>query len=127
MPARIQLPDGTVTAPSVGWRSERLSSGFYRNATRSIAAAIAGVLAFSIRATSITVAGSAAATAGGAEAIRIGTGALGVLGIYFGSGAPTFSAPQGSLYLRTDGSSTSTRSYIATNGAGTWTAHTTAA
>ncbi len=43
------------------------------------------------------------------------------LGIFFGSGAPTLSAAQGSLYLRTDGSSTTTRMYINTNGATTWT------
>lgn len=48
--------------------------------------------------------------------------------IYSGSGAPTISAAvQGSIYLRTDGSSTSTRAYIATNTSGTWTALTTAA
>jgi len=49
------------------------------------------------------------------------------LGVFFGSGVPTLSAAQGSLYLRTDGSSTSTRMYINTNGATTWTAVTTAA
>ena len=48
-------------------------------------------------------------------------------GIYFGSGAPTITAAQGSLYLRTDGNSTSTRAYINQNGATTWTAITTAA
>jgi hypothetical protein len=49
------------------------------------------------------------------------------LGVYVGSGVPTISAAQGSLYLRTDGSSTSTRAYINTNGSTTWTAITTAA
>lgn len=48
-------------------------------------------------------------------------------GLYSGTGAPTFTAAKGSLYLRTDGSSTSTRAYINTNGATTWTAITTAA
>lgn len=48
-------------------------------------------------------------------------------GIFFGSGAPTLSAAQGSLYLRSDGSSTSTRMYVNTNGSTTWTAVTTAA
>jgi hypothetical protein len=69
----------------------------------------------------------ASATAGGAEALRIGTGAAGVVGIYFGSGAPSITAPQGSLYLRTDGSSTSTRLYVNTTGSTTWTNVTTAA
>lgn len=50
-----------------------------------------------------------------------------VAAIYAGVGAPTFSAQIGSLYLRTDGSSTSTRAYIATDTAGTWTNLVTAA
>lgn len=127
MPARLFLPDGSATSPGLTFRTERGSSGFYRNAVGSIGVAIRGALAFAIRATSISVAAGASATAGGAEAIRIGTGALGVLGIYWGSGAPTFAAPKGSLYLRTDGSSTSTRSYIASDAVGGWTNHTTAA
>lgn len=49
------------------------------------------------------------------------------LGIFVGSGVPTLSAAQGSLYMRTDGSSTSTRMYINTNGSTTWTSVTTAA
>ena len=47
--------------------------------------------------------------------------------IQVGTGAPSHNAPKGSLYLRTDGSSTSTRGYIATDAVGTWTAITTAA
>jgi hypothetical protein len=42
-------------------------------------------------------------------------------GIFFGSGAPTMSAAQGSLYMRTDGSATSDRMYINTDGATAWT------
>ena len=38
-----------------------------------------------------------------------------------GIGAPTFSAPKGSLYIRTDGGTGITRLYINTDGAGTWT------
>lgn len=44
-----------------------------------------------------------------------------------GAGAPTLSAAKGTLYLRTDGSSTSTRAYINTNGGTTWTNLVTAA
>lgn len=66
-------------------------------------------------------------TAGGllTNAVQIATsGPL----IYSGSGAPSISAAvKGSLYLRSDGSSTSTRAYIASDTAGTWTAITTAA
>ena len=47
-------------------------------------------------------------------------------GIFFGSGAPTLSAAQGSLYMRTDGSTTSDRLYVNTDGATAWTSVTTA-
>lgn len=48
-------------------------------------------------------------------------------GVFFGSGAPTLSAAQGSLYLRSDGSGTTNRAYINTDGSTAWTALTTAA
>lgn len=73
----------------------------------------------------VTADSGTAPVAGGASAF-LATSTAG-LGIYLGSGAPTVSAAKGSLYLRTDGSSTSTRSYINTDGATTWTAITTAA
>lgn len=66
-------------------------------------------------------------TAGGNAANFYQIGTSGPL-VYSGSGAPSISAAvKGSLYLRTDGSSTSTRAYIATDAAGAWTAITTAA
>mgnify|MGYP001012010635 CR=1 FL=1 len=71
-----------------------------------------------------TVASGTATTAGGAVAFSLGTNGP---DITWGSGVPTITAPQGSLYLRTDGSSTSTRAYINTDGMDTWTAITTAA
>ena len=46
-------------------------------------------------------------------------------GIFFGSGAPSLSAAQGSLYLRSDGSTGMTRAYINTDGGTTWTGITT--
>lgn len=61
-----------------------------------------------------------ATTAGGATSPGVAMGTAAV-GIYFGSGAPTISAPQGSLYIRTDGSSTITRAYVNTNGTTGWT------
>jgi len=48
-------------------------------------------------------------------------------GVFFGSGAPTLSAAKGSIYLRSDGSTTNDRMYVNTNGSTTWTAVTTAA
>lgn len=47
--------------------------------------------------------------------------------IVLGTGAPTASAPKGSLYIRTDATTTTTRMYINTNGSTTWTNFTTAA
>ena len=73
----------------------------------------------------VTALNASAVTAGGAAAFLATTTAAG-LGIYFGSGAPTVAAAQGSLYLRTDGSSTSTRAYVNTDGSTTWTNITTA-
>ena len=50
----------------------------------------------------------------------------GGVGIYSGSGAPSFAAAKGSLYLNTAGSSTSTRLYVCSVSSGTWVAVTTA-
>jgi len=73
----------------------------------------------------VTADSNVAVVAGGAAAFLATTTAG--LGIYVGSGAPTVSAAQGSLYIRTDGSSTSTRLYVNTNGTTGWTNVTTAA
>ena len=73
----------------------------------------------------ITADSTQAVVAGGAAAFLATTTAN--LGIFIGSGAPTVSAAQGSLYIRTDGSSTSTRLYVNTNGTTGWTNVTTAA
>lgn len=67
-----------------------------------------------------------APVAGGSAVPAISIGTLVGPNVYFGSGAPTISAPQGSLYLNSTGSSTSTRMYINTTGSTTWTAVTTA-
>ena len=68
-----------------------------------------------------------AVPAGGAAGKGLKFSTTANLGVFFGSGAPTLAAAQGSLYMRTDGSSTSTRMYINTDGSTTWTAVTTAA
>jgi len=81
---------------------------------------------------SITVVGNAtvlsgtAVPSGGTTGAGLKMSSTANLGVFFGSGAPTLSAAQGSLYLRTDGSSTSTRMYVNTNGTTGWTAVTTA-
>lgn len=72
-----------------------------------------------------TAANATATTSGGSTVagLKMGTGAIGV---YFGSGAPTITAAKGSLYLASDGSSTSTRLFINSSGSTTWVAITTA-
>lgn len=67
-----------------------------------------------------------AVPAGGAAGRGLRMSSTANLGIYFGSGLPTLSAAQGSLYIRTDGSSTSTRFYVNTNGSTGWTNFTSA-
>lgn len=65
--------------------------------------------------------------AGGTAAAGFMFSSTANFGVFFGSGAPSLSAAKGSLYLRSDGSSTSTRAYINTDGSTAWTAVTTAA
>lgn len=74
----------------------------------------------------VTVASGTATPAGGTAGKGLTFGTTANLGVFFGSGAPTLSAAQGSLYMRTDGSSTSTRLYVNTNGTTGWTNVTTA-
>jgi len=63
---------------------------------------------------------------GGTAGVGVTMSSTNNLGVFFGSGVPTLAAAQGSLYMRTDGSSTSTRMYVNTDGASAWTAVTTA-
>lgn len=70
----------------------------------------------------ITADSGTAPVAGGAAAFLATSTAD--FGIYFGSGAPTVSAQQGSLYLRTDGTTTNDRIYV--RGSAAWIAITTA-
>jgi hypothetical protein len=66
-----------------------------------------------------------ATPAGGVQAIRLGSTTT--LGVFYGSGAPSATAGKGSIYLRSDGSGTTDRAYINTDGGTTWTALTTVA
>lgn len=62
-----------------------------------------------------------AVPAGGTATTGLRFSSVANLGVFFGSGLPTLTAAQGSLYIRTDGSSTTTRMYINTNGTTGWT------
>lgn len=64
--------------------------------------------------------------AGGTTGTGITVSSTDNFGVFFGSGVPTLSAAKGSLYMRSDGSSTSTRMYVNTDGATAWTSVTTA-
>jgi hypothetical protein len=59
--------------------------------------------------------------AGGTAGIGYRFSSTSNFGIFFGSGAPSLSAAKGSIYLRSDGSSTTTRAYVNTDGGTTWT------
>jgi hypothetical protein len=63
-----------------------------------------------------------ATPAAGSTAARILFGTTAGFGIYYGSGAPTVSAGKGSIYLRSDGTGSTDRFYVNTNGSTTWTA-----
>lgn len=70
---------------------------------------------------------SGTATPAAASAVSALTFGSAGLTLTWGTGAPSQTQPKGSLYIRTDGSSISTRMYINTDGATTWTSFTTAA
>lgn len=80
--------------------------------------------------TTITAGTGITSTAGNIRTAAVGAGFVfsNNVAIVSGTGSPAgaVAAPQGSLYLRTDGSSTSTRAYINTDGVTAWTAITTA-
>jgi hypothetical protein len=75
----------------------------------------------------VVAASGTAITSGGTQSLGLEFSSTADFGIFFGSGAPTISAAKGSLYLRSDGSTTNDRMYVNTNGSTTWTAVTTVA
>jgi hypothetical protein len=96
---------------------------------------ITGTLASGAQTVTGGVAATGAVQAYSATAVpAAGAGNVGVtfsstanLGLFCGTGAPTLTAAKGSLYVRTDATTTTTRLYINTDGAATWTTFTTAA
>ena len=105
----------TAAAAASGVALQALSSG--ANESMTINAKGSG---------SLTLQSAVAVPAGGSAACGILASSTAALGIYFGSGAPSLTAAKGSLYCRTDGSSSSTRLYTASDSAGAWVAVTTA-
>lgn len=109
----------TSAAAASGVDMSTISTGTDENMTMS--AKGAGTLTFQ---------SAVVATAGGAANDGIKFGSLGV-GLFTGTGAPTFSAMNGSLYVDSNATTTTTRLYINKSGAGTagttWTNFTAAA
>lgn len=128
--ASVRFGAAPATAGAV--RLSNNTGVFWRNAGNSANASL--VLNTSdvlVTDASVATAGSlsmytaTAVPAGGTTGAGLKMSSTANLGVFFGSGAPTLSAAQGSLYIRTDGSSTSTRLYVNTNGSTTWTSVTT--
>lgn len=121
-------------ASANGAAGTALKIGSFGDASNAYVAATGSVTDVGLRlrgqgAGVVSVQDSIPTPAGGSATASLIFGSTTGFGIYYGSGAPTVSAAQGSIYLRSDGSSTSTRMYVNnSSGSGTtWTAVTTAA
>ena len=114
---------GTVYGISV--TAGQISSALTLTSTLAVSGALTVTGASALNG-QLSVQTATAPPAAGASTSMIKVSSTANLGFAWGSGAPTFSAAQGTLYMRTDGSSTSTRAYINSNGSTTWVAVTTA-
>lgn len=85
-----------------------------------LAFAPAGTVSASVITGGLVSVPNTAIPAGGTAGVGIQMSSTSQFGIFFGSGAPTLSAAQGSIYLRSDGTTTNDRAYIRT--AAGWTA-----
>lgn len=107
------------SSPDVWLR--RVTGGF------SLTTTATGTTTVNLNAAIINACSATATPASGSTSARLLLGTTAGFGIYYGSGAPTVSAAQGSIYLRSDGSGTSDRLYVNTNGTTGWTNFTSAA
>lgn len=94
--------------------------------TLSVTGAVTGP---SISVTGAVTSRNATATPAAASAVAGLAMGADAIGVYWGTGSPStaLTAAKGSLFIRTDGSSTSTRLYVNTDGVTAWTNVTTAA
>lgn len=121
---------GTVYGISV--TTGNISSALTLNSTLAVTGAttLTGALQANSTITSsgqLSVQTTTAPPAAGASTSGIKVSSTSNFGLFWGVGAPTFSASQGSIYMNTTGSSTSTRLYVNTTGSTTWTNFTSAA
>lgn len=105
------LPIATAAAFNVGTAAGTVPANG-SNANFATVSATGATLAFS----------ATAPVTGGATGVGLTVSSTTNLGIFVGRGVPTIVAGQGSLYLRVDGSSSSTRLYLNTDGAAGWVA-----
>lgn len=123
--AHIVGVNGSYAASVLKVGSTRAASTAYNlilGSTGTNADGTGGTAAFGINGEGVAqFAQTTSGPAGGSTAARLLLGSSGTLGIYFGSGAPTVSAGKGSIYLRADGSGTTDRAYVNTDGGTTWT------
>ena len=113
------------------WNTNVAEIGTVKNGTgtaRALSFLTDGTGRFSIGATgTVTCRPNTAIPAGGTQNVGLCLSSTASFGVFFGSGAPTLTAAKGSLYLRSDGSGTTDRAYINTDGSTAWTALTTVA
>lgn len=127
----IKIKNGAARAARLGFTAGT-------NLDIAIARSAAGVMAITDGSTTLTnyadlvlrhltAEFGTAIPAGGTTGVGLKMSSTANFGVFFGSGAPTLTAAQGSLYMRSEGSSTSTRVYVNTDGGTTWTNLVTAA
>lgn len=118
-------PNGYVEISSAGKLT--LATGLVVASTASVTGPVGLATTLTVGG-SVTAVGGTATPAGGSTSVGyIITNTSPPLGVFPGSGVPTLAAAQGSLYLRSDGTATNTRAYIAQTATGSWTALFTAA
>ena len=128
---------GSTTSIAVGPVSATTAAGTVTFNTATVVAvantsgtalSVAGnVTGGNLRTAGAVVAASGQAITAGGTTAGLEFSSTTDFGIFFGSGVPTISAAKGSLYLRSDGTTTNDRMYVNTNGSTTWTAVITAA
>lgn len=106
----------TNTAVEIAGNGGAASTNYAIRSTSTAQSQLAG---------NLTVQSATAIPAGGTAAAGVMLSSTANFGVFFGSSAPTLSAAQGSLYLRSDGTTINNRAYINTNGSTTWTPVTT--
>lgn len=106
--------------------STKQAQFYFQNDVWRIAdAGVADRMTLAIATGAPTFLASTAIPAGGTAGSCINFTSTTNFGVCPGSGAPTLAAAKGSLYLRSDGSTTNNRAYINTDGSTTWTPLTT--